>query len=124
VAVNKELTFLILEDDEDSRFLTQYALKRGFPGCRFIECTTPDDALVQAQGHRLDGIVTDHHLGTQEGDTFMRQLRAIGIACPVVMVTASSDPAVYRRAYAAGAAHVFANDDRDFVAFFRSRLAQ
>jgi CheY-like chemotaxis protein len=120
--VNTELTFLVLDDDDDSRFLTQHALKRGFPGCHVVESLSPDDTLLQIHAVRPDGILTDHHLGTHDGAAFMHQLRDAGVTCPVVMLTSSSDPTVHRRAYEAGAAHVFAGSDRDFVGFFRSQL--
>jgi CheY-like chemotaxis protein len=120
--VKTDLTFLVLDDDDDSRFLTQHALKRGFPGCQIVESLSPDDTLRRIHAVKPDGILTDHHLGTHDGAAFMHQLRDAGVGCPVVMLTSSSDPAVHRRAYAAGAARVFAGHDRDFVGFFRSHF--
>lgn len=76
-----------------------------------------------AKNERPDGIVTDHHLGAHDGVQFMRPLAAAGVECPVIMVTASSDPAVRRRAREAGAARVFTPTDRDFVAYFRDCFA-
>ncbi len=116
-------TFLVLDDDADTRFLTRHALLRAFPGARVLECAHPDDAVTQASGIDLDGVLTDHHLGDSDGVSIIKRLRAVGVRCPVVMVTASSDPSVFRRAYEAGAERVFCGSDFDFVGYFRRVLA-
>lgn len=122
-AVNQRgKTFLLLDDNEDNRFLTGYALRKAFPGARVIESFDPDQALQFAQYLALDGVLTDHHLGARTGATFIRELRDLGVKCPVVMITASSDPAVHERAYGAGADQVFAGCEADFVSYFRTRL--
>ena len=59
-----------------------------------------------------------------EGAAFIRDFRQRGANCPIVMVTANSDPNVHRRAYAAGAAHVFANGDYAFATYFRQALRE
>lgn len=115
-------TFLIVDDDEDARFLTRHALEKAFPGAEVIACATSEEALESAASRVFDGVITDHHLAAAEGAGLVRELRARGVACPIVMVTASSDPKVYRRAYDAGAEYVFANGDYDYVSFFRARL--
>jgi CheY-like chemotaxis protein len=120
--VNEPRTFLIVDDDEDARFLTRRALEKAFAGAAVIESETADEALGSAAGRRLDGIITDHHLGDADGVTLVRELRARGVHCPIVMVTLSSDPRVPRRAYEAGAAHVFTSRDNDLVAFLRTSL--
>lgn len=117
-------TFLIVDDSEDTRVLTGILLQKAFPGARIVATDQMDDALRLAQETQPDGIVTDHHLGTADGAGFVQRLTTAGLRCPVVMVTSSSDPAVHRRAYDAGAAHVFAGRDFDFVRFFRRRFAE
>lgn len=112
-------TFLILDDDEDTRYLTRRALLQGFLGCRVLECDNVDAALIAARDIRIDGVITDHHLGTKDGCAFIAELRAANISCPVVMVTGTSDPNVHRRASEAGAARVFGGESRDFVSYFR-----
>ena len=117
--------FLIVDDDSDCRFLAGYALRKEFPGAEIIECDSVDAALsAAAAASRLAGILTDHHLGTAEGAAFIRDFRQRGANCPIVMVTANSDPNVHRRAYAAGAAHVFANGDYAFATYFRQALRE
>ena len=114
--------FLVVDDSEDNRFLARHALLKAFPGAEVIEAATAEAAIGIAQSAHLDGVVTDHHLGDQDGAGFMQQLRDAGVRCPVVMVTASSDPRVHRRAYDVGAARVFAGSDWDFVPFFRKLM--
>jgi CheY-like chemotaxis protein len=112
----------VLDDDPDTRYLTGHRLQRAFPGARILESTTSDEAISAANGATLAGVITDHHLGTLEGRGIIKRLRDMGVTCPVVMVTASSDPAVMRRAYEAGAAKVFSGTDMDFISYFRSVL--
>jgi CheY-like chemotaxis protein len=113
-------TFLVVDDHEDNRYLTHRLLLKAFPGSRVVEAATTVDALAAAQWGRFDGILTDHHLGARDGAAFLQELRTLGVNCPVVMVTSSSDPQVHDRAYKAGAARVFAGADLDFVSYFRS----
>lgn len=110
-------TFLILDDDADNRFLIRHRLLKAFPEALIIECHDPVQALAEASEQRPSAVISDHHLGLGDGIGFIEQLRADGHRCPVLMVTASSDPAVHLRARAAGAAGVFAAADRDFIDF-------
>jgi CheY-like chemotaxis protein len=113
-------TFLVLDDNADNRYLAAHALKRGFPGAQILEAATTQQAVVLAQQTRPDGIITDHHLGVEDGIAFIRDIRKTGLDCPVVMVTASSDPKVHQLAYNAGAARVFAGSQIDFVSYFQA----
>lgn len=72
--------FLVLDDNEDNRYLERHALRKAFPGCRVIECSTVAAALVAAQNDRFDGVVTDHHLGESDGAEFVHRLRVSGIS--------------------------------------------
>ncbi|MEO5960133.1 MAG: response regulator [Opitutaceae bacterium] len=111
-----------MDDAEDNRVLTAIALGKGFPGSVTLECATLEEAIGAAGDRTLDAVITDHHLGAEDGEEFMRALRAVSGGCPVVMVTASSDPSVHRRAYAAGAHRVFAGADFDFVPYLQAIL--
>lgn len=122
--MSKTRTFLIVDDTEDNRFLAGHALRKAFPGAHIVEASTADEALDIAPKLALDGVLTDHHLGASDGDKLMRDLAAAGVRCPVVMVTASPDPAVHRRAREAGAAQVFSGTKTDFVGYFRDYFAR
>lgn len=123
VIVSKTRTFLIVDDTEDNRFLAGYALRKAFPGACIVEASTAEEALNIAPKLDLDGVLTDHHLGASDGAQLMHDLAAAGVRCPVVMVTASPDPAVHRRAREAGAAQVFSGTKTDFVGYFRDYFA-
>lgn len=116
--------FLVVDDEEDGRVLTRYMLKKSFPAAEVVECSSADEAL-RAMGHtHFDGIIADHHLGRDDSTWFIRQARQADLECPILMVTASSDPAVHRRAYEAGASQVFADGHFDFVVFLRSACSR
>ena len=115
-------TFLVLDDDATNRLLERDLLEREFPQCRVVECSTVASAVAATDLQHFDGIVTDHHLGQSDGAEFVRRVRANGLACPIVMVTNSSDPAVIDRAQRAGATRVFAGSNYDFIGYFRQTI--
>jgi CheY-like chemotaxis protein len=117
------LTFLILDDSEDTRFLHRRQLEDEFPASHVIECETICAALAASAGQPVDAVITDHHLGESDGAEFVQLLRAQGHACPVLMVTGSSDPRVHERAYQAGATRVFFGSKLDFVPYLRTQLS-
>jgi len=116
-------TFLVVDDSEDNRILAGYALRKAFPGAKIVEAHLIEEALRLARETHPDAILTDHHLSVEYGTHFVHHLVESGIRCPVIMVTASLDPRVHRRAYRAGAAHVFAGDDFDYVGFLQRWFA-
>jgi len=117
--VASKRTILVLDDDADTRHLTRVRLERAFPGVVVVECENAEDAVAAAARHEVDSVITDHHLGAADGATIIPRLRKAGVCGPVIMCTGSSDPAVYRRAYEAGAARVFAGTDVDFIGYLK-----
>lgn len=122
--VSAERTILVLDDDDDTRHLMRVRLQRAFPRLTVLAYADAEAAIAAASSHRVDGVITDHHLGTKDGSSIIRRFREAGVACPVVMFTGSSDPSVYRRAYEAGAAHVFAGADTDYIGFFKAQFGE
>jgi CheY-like chemotaxis protein len=120
--VNRRFLFLLVDDDDDTRYLNRRALLRAFPQSVVLEATTVDDALAKASGVELAAVVTDHHLATGTGADFIAALHAAGAQCPIVMVTSSCDPKVAERAREAGADRVFAGAETDFVDYLRRVL--
>lgn len=112
--------FLVLDDDETSRYIHKQMIADEFPGCSVVECGSPDDALVESCAGRLDAVITDHHLGASTGAEFIANLRQCGTQCPIFMVTGSSDPKVHDRAYKAGACRVFGGGNSNFIAYLRT----
>lgn len=120
----QSLTFLVLDDNPDGRLLNRGLLEHAFPRSTVVECSSPNEAINASSRLRLDAVITDHHLGESNGGEFIRQLRAQGATCPVLMVTASSDPKVHARAYDAGASRVFFGDNMNFTGYLRGKLGE
>jgi CheY-like chemotaxis protein len=116
------VTFLVLDDDEDMRFLHGCELRKEFPECIVLECESTDAALERSADVHLDAVITDHSLRGDDGAVFIRKLRELGVICPVVMVTGSGDPRVHEEAYAAGATHVFFGTKLGFSRRLRSMM--
>ncbi|MDP3073812.1 MAG: response regulator [Opitutaceae bacterium] len=116
-------TFLIVDDDQDGRFLLERALVGQFEGAEILSCASAQAARAALDQTRIDAIVTDNKLGGESGVEFIRGLRQRGITCPVVVVTGSTDPKVERAAYEAGANKVFSADRGDFATYLRAALS-
>ena len=116
--------FLVLDDDADARFIRTQALKKAFPRSTVVQCDSPAAALEASATKRFDAIITDHHLGLEDGAKFVENLRTRGGDCPVIMDTGSSDPAVHQRAYKAGAERVFFGGNRDFTTYLKQKLSR
>lgn len=114
--------FLIVDDEEDSRFLLRHFLRKGFPAAEVTECASLDEAILVVRKTHFDGIITDHHPGTPDVIGVIREARQQHTGCPILMVTASSDPQVHRRAYDAGATQVLADGDFDITGYLRAKL--
>ncbi len=122
VASTKAFTFLVLDDNATARFLNRSLIEGAFPRSTIVECGSVTEAVDTSARIRLDAVITDHHLGEEGGDEFVRRIRAQGAACPVLMVTNSSDPHVHERAYAAGASRVFFGANTNFTSYLRAEL--
>lgn len=114
--------FLIVDDEEDSRFLVRHFLLKAFPAAQVTECTSLEAALETVRQGCFDGIITDHHPGSTDVVGVIKEARKRDTHCPIVMMTASSDPQVLRRAYDAGASQVFTEGNFNFTGYLRSTL--
>jgi CheY-like chemotaxis protein len=112
--------FLLLDDDEDGRFLNSHALKAAFPGCEVLETSTCEEALALSADGKISAILSDHHLHGSNGVACISALRQQGIDCPIVLVTNSCDPRVHAAALAAGATHACCPSTGNFVAYLRT----
>jgi CheY-like chemotaxis protein len=116
------VTFLVLDDDADMRFLHRRELQKEFPGCAVIECESTEEALERSADVHLDAVLTDHSLRGDDGAVFIKRLREQGVDCPVIMVTGSGDAKVHEEAYAAGATRVFFGTKLGFATYLRPIL--
>jgi CheY-like chemotaxis protein len=80
------LRFLVVDEDNDSRFLLEKTLLRKFPGAVVQGCRTADAALATARTDHLAAIVT-HRTSEMAGADLVREFRAINAEVPIIMVS-------------------------------------
>ena len=90
-------TFLVIDDNPDSRFLLVKTLLRKFPTAVLQECQSGESAVEFTRRESLSAIVV-HRSTEMAGVALVRELRAVAPHIPIVMVSS-----IDRRA-AAGAA--------------------
>jgi DNA-binding NarL/FixJ family response regulator len=79
-------SFLVIDDNPDSRFLLVKTLVRKFPEACVLECQDGDGAVELARREDLAAIIT--HRATEIGGIdLLRQLRTVNSAVPIVMVS-------------------------------------
>lgn len=100
-------TFLVIDDNADSRFLLVKTLLRKFPGAEIHETHSAEQAVDYAGRRPLSAIVS-HRTTEMTGLAVLRRLRETCPATPVVMVSS-----IDRRhaAIAAGAAAFLLYDE-------------
>jgi DNA-binding NtrC family response regulator len=86
VIVPAQLKFLVVDEDNDSRFLLVKTLLRKFPGAAVIECRVADAALSITRTDRLSVIVT-HRTAELAGSDLVRAFRELNPTVPIVMVS-------------------------------------
>ena len=96
------LTILLVEDDEDTRFLMRLELERR--GYRLIEAEDGEKAVALAQQERPDIILMDISLPRMDGLEATKQIRNHDRkhAIPVVAVTAHQESDFREEAKASG----------------------
>jgi DNA-binding NtrC family response regulator len=100
-------TFLVIDDNADSRFLLVKTLLRKYPGAAIHEAQSSETALACARGKDLSAIVS-HRTTETAGIALLRDLRAVNPHVPLVMVS-SVDRAILSAA--AGADRFLAYDE-------------
>ena len=116
-------TFLVVDDDPDTRYLNRHELQKWFSGCTVIEAASVEEALQCCETRRFDAVLTDHHLGQSDGAVFVAKLREREAKCPILMVTGNSDPKIHHRALAAGASRVFTPVDTKFGPYLKTLIS-
>jgi DNA-binding NtrC family response regulator len=95
------LRFTLVEDDPDSLFLLHWKLNEAFPGSSFASFSTAEDALRHVVHEGTDLLITNHAIGPMDGADLIRQLRQMGSAIPIIMI--SGNPELEKEARQAGA---------------------
>lgn len=114
------MKILIVEDEPDNIDLLRLVLEDA--GHEITGAFTAEDGLLRASAERFDVVLMDLSLpGAMDGPEAVRRLRASnGYArCPVLAVTAFSNPEMHERAREAGCDAVLLKPITDIAAFVR-----
>jgi CheY-like chemotaxis protein len=100
---------LVVDDDPDSRLLIG-AMIESYLDAVVTLVPTVEEAIASASRVLPDLVVTDALMPEQDGFDLLRRLRAIARAArvPVIVATATTEPALHARLLAAGATAVLA----------------
>lgn len=102
MAVNPRL--LLIDDDENKRFLIALHLKRRFPEASIAEYGSGEAAINHMEQFPVDAIVTDHSMSPVDGIQLIRWVRSRSETLPILMVT--GHPSIEEQALSAGATEV------------------
>ena len=99
---NTNLTVLLVEDDEDTRYLMRLELERR--DYRVIEAEDGEQSVTLAEQERPDIILMDISLPTMDGLEATRQIRGLDgmSAVPIIAVTAHQETDFREEAKASG----------------------
>lgn len=85
------LTFLLVDDDLEKRFLIAHHLSREFAGVTVIECNSGADAIAHLEEHTVHAVVTDNSMTPINGLELIAWVRKRDALLPVVMVTGNPE---------------------------------
>jgi CheY-like chemotaxis protein len=120
----RPLHVLITDDEVDKRLLLVRAVSRQFPTASIFECHNGQEALDYFISNRVVVVVTDHNMFPINGVELIQNIRRMGSAVPIIMV--SHHPDMKEKAEAAGA-DLFLGDQnlltvgRSIAAFLNAR---
>lgn len=98
---SSECRLTIVDDDLNTLFLVERALKEAFPDARITTLTDGSDALQHIRKIGTDLLITDHSMTHMNGADLIRELRAEGSNLPIIMI--SNSPNAKDEGSAAGA---------------------
>ncbi len=106
MVANAALTAIIADDHPLFRAALQQVLGRTWPGAEIAEADTFDSmrAVVEAQSQLADFMLLDLHMPGARGFSSLVYVRSVAPSLPVIVVSASEDPAVMAQAVQLGAA--------------------
>lgn len=79
-------SFLVVDDNADSRFLLVKTMLRKFPDAEILECQESVDAVRLARSEALSAIVA-HRAADLDGISLIRELRAANSEVIILMVS-------------------------------------
>ncbi len=90
-AMAKELTILLVDDDEVDRMAIGRAMKQADLQVTITEVTNAEKAREALGNQRYDCVFLDYRLPEQDGLSLIRQLRSEGVAIPLIVLTGQGD---------------------------------
>lgn len=84
--MSQALRILLIDDNQDDRFLTLRELRREFPTLQVKEILEAE-GFKQALEDSFDLVVTDYQLGWSDGITLLQAIKDRYPGCPVIMFT-------------------------------------
>lgn len=91
-------SFLLVEDDPDTRYVLEQRLSSAFTDVRIIAAESAEDALELAPHLRPIAVVLDLGLAGMDGFEFARRLRAVSSTTAMVALTGDTRPESHARA--------------------------
>ena len=113
---------LVDDDPEIAQFLSTLLELEGFAT---EQATRGEEALAACAAEAPDAVLVDVAMPGLDGLDLCRRLRAAGLACPILVVSARPAPDLPSRATAAGADEFVRKpfDNADLIARLRRQLA-
>lgn len=120
-------TFLLVEDDPDTRYVLEQRLAAAFADVRIVAAESAGAALALAERLRPAAVVLDLGLHDMDGFEFARRLRMLSASTATIALTGDTRPESLARAEREGVAAFLIKpaglDDLGRRAPPRSRLA-
>ena len=85
-----DLTFLVVDDEQDSREMLAAVLEHR--GARVVQGESAESALRILHQQTVDLVIADIAMPMVDGYELMRQIRAAGLTVPAIAVTAFAAP--------------------------------
>ncbi len=82
-----ELHILIIDDNPDDRLLAMRAILKEFPEARVTEITDQEEFERALEAGGFDLVITDYHLGWNNGLEVLKTVKSSYPECPVIMFT-------------------------------------
>ncbi|KJH72545.1 PAS domain S-box protein [Aliterella atlantica] len=106
--MEENVKILVVDDDEVDRMLVKRSLKAAGVKTQLEEATNCTEALAIVQQQSFDCIFLDYLLPDGDGLSLVQQIRSLGIATPLVVLTGQGDERIAVEVMKAGAADYIA----------------
>lgn len=106
--MEENVKILVVDDDEVDRMVVKRSLKTAGVKMQLSEVTNCIDAIAIVQQQSFDCIFLDYLLPDGDGLSLVQQIRSLGIATPLVVLTGQGDERIAVEVMKAGAADYIA----------------